>query len=69
MSNHTSARDLDWLVSRSCESGACIQVARQGDVILISNTDDPDGPVNEFTLDEWYEFLTGAKQGDFDNIA
>jgi hypothetical protein len=59
----------DWLVSHACESGACVKVARQGNLILIGNTNDPCGLVNAFTVDEWLQFLAGAKQGDFDDIA
>ncbi|MGD0239261.1 MAG: DUF397 domain-containing protein [Streptosporangiaceae bacterium] len=60
---------LNWRKSRACESGACVQVARQGDNVLIGNTNDPDGRVSEFTVDEWRNFLAGAKLGDFDDIA
>lgn len=60
---------LDWRISRSCDSGACVGVARRGDTVLIGNTSDTGGPVNEFTVDEWRQFLTGAKLGDFDGIA
>jgi hypothetical protein len=60
--------DLDWRVSRTCESGACIQVARKGESVLIGNTNQP-GLVNEFSADEWRHFLMGAKNGDFDGIA
>jgi hypothetical protein len=61
--------DLNWHVSRTCESGACVRVARRGDFVLIGNTNSPDGPINEFTTDEWRHFLAGAKSGDFDGIA
>lgn len=61
--------DLDWYVSQNCESGACIQVARKGESVLIGNTNQPDGPVGEFTTDEWRRFLLGVKSGDFDGIA
>ncbi len=60
--------NLDWHVSRTCESGACIRVARLGESVLIGNTNDPEGPVSEFTTDEWRQFLAGAKLGDFDGI-
>jgi hypothetical protein len=30
---------------------------------------DPDGPISEFTADEWRQFLAGIKLGDFDGIA
>ena len=60
---------LDWHVSRTCESGACIRVARLGESVFIGNTSDPDGPVSEFTTEEWRQFLAGARLGDFDGIA
>jgi hypothetical protein len=61
--------DPDWYVSRTCEGGACIQVARRGESVLIGNTNQPEGPVSEFTTDEWRRFLLGVKSGDFDGIA
>ena len=61
--------DLDWLVSRSCESGQCVAVARRGESVLIRNTSNPYGLVSEFTAEEWRQFLAGAKLGDFDEIA
>jgi len=44
-------------------------VARQGELILIGNTKHPEGPVSVFTRDEWRNFITGIKLGDFDGIA
>lgn len=70
MSNHASdSGNLDWRVSRTCESGACVAVARREESVIIGNTNSPDGPVSEFTTDEWRHFLAGAKRGDFDHIA
>jgi hypothetical protein len=70
MSKYMSAQeDLHWHVSRTCDNGQCIRVARKGESILIGNTNSPDGPVSEFTMDEWRQFLAGAKLGDFDGIA
>jgi hypothetical protein len=67
---HSSALDsLDWHVSRTCETGACVRVARSGDAIFIGNTNGPDGAVSEFTVEEWRQFLAGAKLGDFDELA
>jgi predicted secreted Zn-dependent protease len=69
MSTQASALgDLDWHVSRSCESGACVKVARQGKIVLIGNTNNPESAVSEFTTDEWRHFLIGVKMGDFDDI-
>ena len=61
--------DLDWHVSRTCDSSQCIMVARKGESIMIGNTNSPDGPFEEFTVEEWREFLAGAKLGHFDRIA
>ena len=60
---------LTWRVSRTCDAGACVKVARQGESVLIGNTNSPEGPFGEFTADEWRHFLAGVKLGDFDGIA
>jgi hypothetical protein len=70
MSENTSASgNITWHISRTCDSGACVGVARRGEVVLIGNTNNPESPVTEFTIDEWRQFLAGAKLGDFDSIA
>ncbi len=70
MSSDVSAQgELDWLVSRTCESGACVGVARRGESVLIRNTNKPEGIVIDVTTEEWLQFLAGAKLGDFDGIA
>lgn len=70
MSAYSSRPDgLDWHVSRLCEGGACVRVARRGEYVLIGNTANPEDAVSEFTVDEWLRFLVGVKRGDFDNIA
>jgi hypothetical protein len=70
MSAYPSAPgDISWRVSRTCESGACVMVARQGDSVVFGNTSQPDGPVYKYTTAEWKEFLAGAKLGDFDDLA
>lgn len=69
MSSYAPEGDLDWRVARLCDGGACVRVARRGDSALIGNTNNPEGPISEFTTDEWRQFLAGAKLGDFDGIA
>jgi hypothetical protein len=61
--------NLAWQVSRSCDGGQCIGVARRGDAVLIGNTSNPQAPVSEFSVGEWQQFLAGVKLGDFDGIA
>ncbi|GIE98093.1 hypothetical protein Ari01nite_55580 [Paractinoplanes rishiriensis] len=61
--------DLDWQTSRSCSQGACVQVAAVGDgTIAVRDSKDPAGPILRYSATEWREFLTGAKDGDFDNV-
>ena len=60
--------NLLWRVSRSCDGGACIMVARHDDAVIFGNTRHPNGPVSRYTLAEWKEFLVGAKRGDFDDL-
>jgi hypothetical protein len=67
MPSDASAQNLNWLVARTCEGGACVRVARKGDSILISRVN-PEGPITEFTVEEWVHFIAGAKRGDFDGI-
>lgn len=67
--NAPGSGDIVWRISRTCDSGACLGVARRGEAVLIGNTSDPEGPVTEFTTDEWRQFLAGVKLGDFEGIA
>lgn len=66
--NPSAPGDLDWRVSRTCDGGACVMVASQGDSVLLGNTSRPNGPVYAYTRAEWNEFLAGAKLGDFDDL-
>ena len=69
MTVHPSAPgNLNWRWSHTCESGACVMVARYGDSILFGNATEPDGPVYAYTLDQWLYFVAGAKAGDFDDL-
>lgn len=67
--NSAASGELDWRISRTCDGGACVGVARRGEYVFIGNTNDTDTPVSKFTVDEWQQFLVGAKLGDFDGIA
>lgn len=59
---------LAWRVARRCNSGACVRVARRGDVVFIGDSKDPDGPVLTYTRTELKAFLQGVKEGDFDDL-
>jgi len=59
---------LDWHVSRTCDNGQCVKVARNGESILIGNTNSQVGEISKFTVDEWRHFVAGIKLGDFDGL-
>jgi hypothetical protein len=65
----SASEEIVWQVSSKCDSGQCVGVARRGESILITNTSGPRGPVSEFSIDEWRQFIAGVKLGDFDGIA
>jgi hypothetical protein len=56
-----------WRTHSRRESGVGIEVGVVGDVALIRSSLDPDCVVT-LTRDEWLEFLTAVKDGDFDRI-
>lgn len=49
-------------------SGACVEVARIGDVVGVRDSKNPDGPVLRFTIREFEAFLDGARKAEFDDL-
>lgn len=68
MAESTPHESLAWRVSRTCDGGACVMVARDGEFILFGHTIQPDGPKFSYTRAEFKEFATGIKRGDFDDF-
>lgn len=54
--------------SASTATGACVEVAHLGNTnsVFVRHSKQPDGPVLEYTREEWQAFLAGAKAGEFD---
>ena len=50
-----------------CDGGACVEVAVQGEAVLVRSSTAPEITLT-LTRTEWREFLTGAKQGQFDRL-
>ena len=67
--NPVVSGDFDWRISRLCDSGACVGVARHGEFVLIGNSSSPEAPVSQFTRQEFRTFIAGVKLGDFDDLA
>ena len=49
-------------------NGQCVEVARVGDVIGVRDSKDPNGPILEFTVQEFEAFLDGAGKGEFNDM-
>ncbi len=59
---------LQWIkASRSCGTGACFELALDGDLIALRNSRNP-GVVLHYTSEELAAFLDGAKRGEFDHL-
>jgi hypothetical protein len=62
-------RGVAWRKAQlSVANGACVQVARAGEMLAMRDSKDPDGPVLMYTPVEWHAFLDGAKKGEFDDL-
>ncbi|MFI6077528.1 DUF397 domain-containing protein [Actinoplanes sp. NPDC051343] len=61
-----STGKLRWHKARRCNNGACVEVARDGDRILVRDSKAPQSAPLKFTQEEWDHFLAGAREGDFD---
>jgi hypothetical protein len=55
---------------KSSFSGAvnpnCVEVGFVTSGVLLRDSKDPNGAVLRFTMDEWYAFAAGMKNGEFD---
>jgi hypothetical protein len=55
--------------SLSFANGNCVEVATLSDgEIGVRNSRNPKGSVLRFTSDEWYAFLGGVRNGEFDSF-
>ncbi len=61
-------RALNWIkAGKSIANGACFELARDGDLIALRNSRDPNTKLR-YTRDELAAFLDGAKRGEFDHL-
>jgi Domain of unknown function (DUF397) len=57
-----------WRRSSRCNGGNCVEVATQGDEILVRSSAEPEGAVLEFSHDAWREWISDVKQVLFDGM-
>jgi len=54
-----------WKKSTASGSGACVEIARVGEMILVRDSKDVLGPVLTVSGEEWRTFLVGTRFGQF----
>ena len=55
--------------SHSYANGNCVEVSDQPEgTIGVRNSREREGPVLNFTVDEWQAFLGGVRNGEFDDF-
>jgi Domain of unknown function (DUF397) len=57
---------IAWHCGRSCESGACIEIASLDQSIAVRDSASPEGPVLTCTSQQWEVFVAAVKDGAFD---
>ena len=55
-----------WRKNSHSNLNSCVEVAVVAGGVAVRNSRDPQGPMLEFTAEEWQAFLDGAKGGEFD---
>lgn len=55
----------EWIRSKSCSGGQCVEVARVGDRYLIRDSKHPEVQPLAFDGDEWAAFVAGVQAGEF----
>jgi hypothetical protein len=59
--------DATWITSQRCNNSACVQVAHlPGGLVALRDSKDTSKPAHVFDSDEWAAFLSGVRNGDFD---
>ncbi len=57
---------LQWRRSSRCGTNTCVEIAADGEAVLVRDSKNPESPPLRFTQQEWTAFLAGARAGEFD---
>jgi hypothetical protein len=60
---------LVWRKSTLSSVGNCVEVAGDGDHVVVRDSKDRSGAVLRYTRSEWTAFIGGVKQLEFDDPA
>jgi hypothetical protein len=59
-------QDGAWRKSSYSTSGACFEVNRRADAVLVRDSQNPDGAVLSFEAGAFDDFIAAVKRGEFD---
>ena len=63
-----TAQHLEWRRPGQCNRAACLEVAADGDEVLIRDTKAPSATVQRYTREEFAAFIAAAKMGYYDDL-
>jgi predicted secreted Zn-dependent protease len=64
--NETVNPPITWQRSSKCSGGHCVEVAREGTLYLVRDSNTPDEGMLVFTAESWHAFTAGIKAGEFE---
>lgn len=56
----------NWVKSTLCAAHECVEVSTVDETWSVRDSKNPEGPILDFTKEEWEAFITGVKAGEFD---
>jgi len=60
------AMQPSWRRASFCASNECVEVARQGDMILMRDSAQPQGSMLQYAVEDWGSFMRRIKSDEFD---
>ncbi|WP_371780395.1 DUF397 domain-containing protein [Streptosporangium subroseum] len=57
---------LEWRISSRCNTGNCVQVAFEQDIVNVRDSKSPDDAVLRYSFGDWSAFIQAVKQGECD---
>jgi hypothetical protein len=58
-----STGELKWRAAKRCDAGTCVEVATQGEHVMVRGSTDPDGRLT-LGREMWKEFVARVKHDD-----
>lgn len=60
--------DLQWRKSTRSQytPSRCVEVAAEENRVMVRDSKNPDGPILQFSPEEWDAFVEGVKDNEFD---